>query len=115
VDGRIFKDIKFKGATLQIFMEVYNLFNFNNPITVYEGSGSPDEPLYELTAGSLSPDIYREGESSMYSKWADFNKDGFVTTSERLEAFQIFEDDMLSMKTNYQFPRTLMFGMSINF
>ena len=115
VDGRIFKDINFKRATLQIFMEVYNLFNFNNPITVYEGSGSPDEPLYELTEGSLSPDIYREGESSMYSKWADINKDGFVTTSERLEAFQIFEDDMLSMKTNYQFPRTIMFGMSINF
>ncbi len=114
-DGKFYKDFKFKGSTLQFFLEVYNLFNFLNPISVFGGSGNADRPLFELKKGNLSPDIYKEGESPMYSKWSDFNKDGYVTTEERLKAFKIFEEDMLSMKTNYQFPRTYMFGISINY
>ena len=115
VDGRIFKDFHLMGRKLSVFLEVYNIFNWQNAISVFEGSGDPDKPLYQLTRGALSPSVYKKGESPMYSEKADFNNDGSLTTDERLRAFKLFEQDMLSMLPNYQFPRTFMFGVELSF
>jgi hypothetical protein len=51
----------------------------------------------------------------LYSEWSDFNNDGILTTEERLQAYLIFQQDMLNFKRNYPNPRTFMMGLEIKF
>ena len=112
-DGKFYKDFQILGQKLTLFVEVYNLFNLQKPFSVFEGSGNPDRDMYNLTEGCLSTDTYKKGESPLYSEWSDFNKDGMLTTTERLQAYLIFQEDMLNFKRNYPTPRTYMIGLDI--
>jgi len=112
-DGKLYKDFKVLGHEWTLFVEVYNIFNLQKPYSVYEGSDDPDNPMYDLTLGSLSNDSYVKGQSGLYSEWSDFNEDGISDPEERLRAYQIFEEDMLSFKENYPTPRTFMVGLDI--
>lgn len=114
-DGKFYKDFRILGQELTLFVEVYNLFNLQKPFSVFEGSGNPDQDMYNLTAGCLSSDTYLKGESNLYSELADLNGDGALTTQERVVAYQRFRDDMLKFKRNYPNPRTFMIGLDIKF
>jgi|GEM_PF-2584739 len=114
-DGKFYKDFRFFGQEFSVFIEVYNLFNIQKPVSVFEGSGNPDRDMFNLTEGSLATDTYLKGESNLYSEWADLNADGALTTSERLVAYEHFRDDMLKFKRNYPTPRTYMIGVDIKF
>ena len=114
-NGKFYKDFQFLGQELTLSLEVYNLFNLQKPFSVFEGSGNADRDEYNLTEGCLSTDTYKRGESQLYSEWSDFNKDGMLTTAERLQAYLIFQEDMLNFKRNYPNPRTYMIGLEIKF
>ena len=112
-DGRFYKKFKLFGTEFTIFTEISNLFNFKKPFRVYEGSGNADADMFSLSEGSLSPDTYIQGESNLYSPWADANGDGALTVEERLEAYEKFQQDMLSFLRNYPLPRTFLVGFEI--
>jgi len=112
-NGKLYKDFNIGKCDFTMFFEIYNLFNLQRPTSLFEGSGDPDTPMYELTLGSLSSDSYIQGESMLYSEWSDLNKDGILTSEERLHAYLLFQDDMLSFKQNYPNPRSFMIGIEI--
>jgi hypothetical protein len=114
-NGKFYKGFQILGLELTLFVEVYNLFNLQEPFSVFEGSGNPDRDMYNLTEGSLSTDTYIKGVSKFYSERADLNGDGLLTTEERLIAYERFRDDMLKFKSNYPTPRTFMIGLDIKF
>jgi len=114
-NGKFYKDFQILGRELTLFAEVYNLFNLQEPFSVFEGSGDPDRDMYNLTGGCLSTDTYKEGVSKLYSERSDLNGDGVLTTEERLVAYELFRDDMLKFKRNYPTPRTFMIGLDIKF
>ncbi|MFA4907319.1 MAG: TonB-dependent receptor [archaeon] len=115
VNSKFYKDIKFLKQEITLHLEVYNLLNLQRPSSVYEGSGDPDKPMYNLTLGSLSGESYIKGKSSKYSEWSDFNKDGVLTSTERLQAYLLYQEDMLNLKSNYPNPRTFTIGVEIKF
>lgn len=114
-NGKFYKDFQIFGKDITMFVEVYNLFNIQKPISAFEGSGDPDHPKFELSIGNISSDVYIKGESNLYSEWSDFNNDGVLVPEERLQAYQILQEDMLSFKYNYPNPRTFMVGVNIKF
>jgi len=115
INGKFYKDIKVLKQDVTLLLEVYNLLNLQMPNSVFEGSGDPDDPLYNLTIGNLSGDSYVKGQSKLYSEWSDFNSDGILTPAERLAAYLNYQDDMLDLKSHYPNPRTFTVGVEIKF
>ena len=113
--GRFYKKFKVFNFEFSVFTEISNLFNIQKPTRVYEGSGNPDEDMFNMTAGNLSSDTYVQGESDLYSEMADANGDGILTVDERLTAYGRFKQDMLKFKRNYLNPRTFLVGFEIKF
>lgn len=113
--GRFYKDFKVLEREMSLFVEVNNLFNWQKPVSVFKGSGDPDKPMFELSEGNISSDIYVKGESALYSEWADFDNDGALEPSERYQAYLNLQEDLLNFKYNYPHPRTFKIGLEIKF
>jgi len=67
VDLNMYKNFVFGGFDVQIFMNVYNLLDADNPTSIFSDTGEVDYSLYELTYGELAgptffviPDFYSE-------------------------------------------------------
>ncbi|MFN4767902.1 MAG: TonB-dependent receptor [Ignavibacteria bacterium] len=121
-------------TSLQIFADVFNLFNRTDVVAVFARTQDPDNDgdVLDRMLGDFSPVIwYRDANLSnpssfqptqydiygerLYREQADFNKDGIVTQEEKYESYKDWREDRIAFRGNYQTPRSAFFGMMINF
>lgn len=143
VDMRLEKGFSLKGllgdlvsdnARINFFIDVINLLNRTEPVTVYARTGNPDYDGTSLNRqiGDFSAvNYYRNGDPNisitfradqydragkrLYNPMADLNNDGITTQEERYQMYQRFVQDAIARQVNYDFPRTVYFGFYLNF
>jgi outer membrane receptor protein involved in Fe transport len=86
VDANFSKDIRLMGLTFKVFSQIYNLFNTEQIIQVYNTTGEPGDDGGETGIsvqdfGSISL------TSAYYTPQADYNHDGLTNPSERYEEY----------------------------
>ncbi len=121
-------------TSLQIFADVFNLFNRTEVVAVFSRTQDPDNDgdVLDRMLGDFSPvvwysqaslanpstfqptqyDLYGE---RLYNTNSDFNKDGLVTQEEKYQAYKNYVEDRKAFRGNYQTPRSAFFGVMINF
>lgn len=121
-------------TAIEVFVNVYNILNRRVPTSLNGITGDPDDngrsyylkvtDLYQTTlydkanpaqANTFSVVQYDGYGDRLYTPQADFNKDGLVTSDEQFQAYRNYLLDMGQMRGNYQAPRTVNFGIKINF
>lgn len=58
IDMRAYKDFPIGNATITIFAKVFNLFDLDNPVNVYDNSGDPSFTFDKLDAQKTNPKTY---------------------------------------------------------
>lgn len=114
-----------KNIFLDLQLEVINLFNQTNPISVYPVTGQGDN---DGTTGQLGAalDYYNDptnlrGNSIdalgnlYYNPRIDLNHDGRVSVAEQQIAYTRYRTDNFNRRTNYQVPRRVYFNATIRF
>jgi hypothetical protein len=121
-------------TSLQIFADVFNLFNRTEVVAVFARTQDPDNDgdVLDRMLGDFTPVVwYREASLSnpstfqptqydlygerLYNENSDFNKDGLVTQEEKYQAYKNYREDRIAFRGNYQTPRSAFFGVMINF
>jgi len=121
-------------TSLQIFADVFNLFNRTEVVGVFARTQDPDNDgdVLDRVLGDFSPVVwYREASLAnpstfqptqydlygerLYNENSDFNKDGLVTQEEKYQAYKNYREDRIAFRGNYQTPRSAFFGVMINF
>jgi len=121
-------------TSLQIFADVFNLFNRTEVVAVFSRTQDPDNDgdVLDRMLGDFSPVVwYREASLAnpttfqptqydlygerLYNENSDFNKDGLVTQEEKYQAYKNYVEDRKAFRGNYQTPRSAFFGVMINF
>jgi hypothetical protein len=125
----------FGGKTaLDLTLDVYNLFNFTDPISFYTTTRNPDydgnslnrqisdlgsvtyyrdaDPVNKNTIASNQYDRYGQ---RLYQPRVDFNRDGRVTPEETFRGYQEYVQVQVDRRPNYQTPRTVFFAVSFRF
>lgn len=121
-------------TSLDIFVDVYNLLNYVEAIAFYPRTGSPDNDGFALNRvpGDFpSTTYYKEADPKnkvttasnqydrigkrMYNEAVDFNQDGSVTAEESYKGYQIYVQDVINRRGNYQAPRRVYFGITFRF
>ncbi len=119
---------------LEFFFNVYNLLNLNDAIAFYPRTNDPIDngsafdyrigyfssvPLYRdpnyLIAETLSPDQYNRYGDRLYGPDADIDNNGIVTQDEKLKSYERQLETSMSGRGNFQTPRTVVFGIMVNF
>lgn len=121
-------------AALDIYLDATNIFNFTDAVVFYTRTGSPDydgaalnrvpgdfpSTTYFKTAeptnkATTSPSQYDRVGKRLYNDRVDFNKDGKVTPEEGYRGYQEYVQTVVARQGNYQFPRTVFFGVTFRF
>ncbi len=121
-------------TSLDIFLDVFNLLNYVEAIAFYPRTGSPDNDGFALNRvpGDFpSTTYYKEADPKnkvttqsnqydrvgkrMYNSAVDFNGDGTVTAEESYQGYQIYVQDVIDRRGNYQAPRQVYFGIMFRF
>jgi hypothetical protein len=114
------------GSTaLDLQLEIVNLFNRNEPITVYTATGQGDDDgqtgNYTGSVAFKNDPTNADGQQLDYvgnlkynARW-DLNKDGQVDLSEQQSAFTQLRKDIFARRTNYQIPRLAYFNVTFRF
>ena len=115
-DLTIDKTFKLKGKEINVFVQVFNLFNRIDVLNVYPATGRPDDDGYRLDPAS----VIAPGEDSSsplwnYEKVKDLNGDGVISAQEQYiaynAAYRLYANDPM----NYGSPRQLKVGLSVSF
>ncbi|HZV12935.1 MAG TPA: TonB-dependent receptor, partial [Candidatus Kapabacteria bacterium] len=132
-DGRIERFIPLKdlfgdwagNLTFSLFMQVNNVFNTTNPEYVYATSGSPNYDNETKKLGDFDPTVWYKGGTGqgqvdtygrpLYSTAADLNGDGVVDQQEKYQAYLKYINDSFARRSNYQLPREVWFGATLQF
>lgn len=124
-----------KQTRIEFFVDVINLANFVNAVSVFARTNDPlqDSETLNLTAGSLNGDVwYKEAnefisESSaasqfdanykdrLYNATIDTNNDGKNTIDEKYQGYLQYVSDFQNRRTNFQAPRQVYLGFMIRF
>jgi hypothetical protein len=129
-----FEDIfgeSMKSFFLDLQIEVTNIFNTTDPITVYPqtGLGNNDgssgtwlgtQEYYNNPTASI---LQQYGVTSqydglgklLYNPIADLNHDGKVSLSEQQTMYTRLRNDQFATRTNYQAPRRVYFNVTLRF
>lgn len=124
----------FKNVKLELYLDVFNLFNNTKPVAVYERTGSPDYDGVDLNRQigdfsatnwyrdadpnrpeTLSPAQYDSYGRRLYTADADFNRDGVVTQEEKYRGYLRWVQDTLNRRVNYRLPRSVNLGFLLRF
>ncbi len=125
----------FGNARLAFFANIYNIFNLRGPVGFYTTTGDPDDngvslnhvrigdflytPYYEKAnysnASSFSVDQYDIYGNRLYSKDADFDKNGIVTQEEKYQSYLNYVEMGISARGNYQTPIRVAVGILLTF
>lgn len=128
------QDLLGGNTSLDIFVDVFNLLNYVEAIAYYPRTGSPDNDGFALNRvpGDFpSTTYYKEADPKnkvttqanqydrigkrLYNEAVDFNSDGTVTAEESYKGYQIYVQDVIDRRGNYQTPRRVYFGITFRF
>jgi hypothetical protein len=141
LDMRLSKNFRLKdwfkdmgNSSIEIFVDVNNILNnravtgvnsitgdpIDDGITFYRQKGQFSATTYYKTANygitqSFSNDQYDNFGQRLYSVYADYNNDGFVTQDEKFQSYVNYVSTAISGQGNYGAPRTIYFGMMFRF
>ncbi len=141
IDTRIQRDIPLKdlfgeslgNTRLTLFVDVFNITNRTVATGYYARTGSPDNDgnVLDRKVGDFSSvEFYRDADSDpraaradqydsfgnrLYNVESDVNLDGVITQEEKFQSYQQFVSDFQSLRGNYQYPRTVSFGLILYF
>ena len=112
-------------SALDLQLEVLNLFNRTEPITVYPttGQGDNDGQPGTYTANVVFKNdptnadgnqLDGVGHLKYNSRW-DLNKDNQVDLNEQQQAYSQLRKDGFARRTNYQIPRRVFLNVSFRF
>lgn len=79
VDLRAYKDLEIGGQKFSIFMKVFNVFDFENPTSVYGDSGDPYFTFAKYDAEKIDPVLYNNTLDDLYTN------PGFFSEPRRVE------------------------------
>ena len=119
---------------IDLYVDIYNLFNITRPIAVSTTTGDPvdngrslevrigdfnattwyKEASYE-NSSSFASDQYDRYGNRLYNENSDFDKNGLVTQAEKYQAYINYVETAWSFLGNYQYPRTVYFGVVVRF
>jgi outer membrane receptor protein involved in Fe transport len=121
-------------TSIELFVEIYNLFNRTEPLAVYSATGDPinngtslDKRIGDFSAttwyktadysnpASFTADQYDKFGNRLYNTNADFDKNGVVTQAEKFQSYMNYVKTALSFLGNYSAPRTVYAGIMIRF
>jgi len=74
IDMRAYKDIKFDGYKLSIFVKVYNLLDLDNPRGIYGDTGDPLFTFGKLEAQKINPTMYYNSLDELYTNPTFFSE-----------------------------------------
>ena len=115
----------FSRSSLDLQIELINLFNTTNAIFVYPTSGQADnDGLNTPYVGNIDfvndpsnaagGQIDALGKLKYNARW-DLNHDGRVSIQEQGEAFKQQRADGFARRTNFQIPRRFYFNVTLHF
>jgi hypothetical protein len=114
------------GSTaIDLQLEIVNLFNRNEPISVYSATGQGDDDgqtnNYTGSVVFKNDPTNADGQQLDYvgnlkynARW-DLNKDGQVDLSEQQSAYTQLRKDTFARRANYQIPRLAYFNVTFRF
>lgn len=137
--GDVFGE-SFKGNNVELYMDIFNVFNNRQAVAWNTASKDPDNnpALLAIQVGQIA-DIpyYKEGNYAdpasfninQYDQYgyriyqadetgyapSDVDKNGIITQQEMFDATLNYYEDQLKFKGNYKIPITVFFGVKINF
>jgi outer membrane receptor protein involved in Fe transport len=132
-DGRIERFIPLKdifgdwagNMQMSLFIQINNFLNTTNPEFVYATSGAANYDNKTLKLGDFDPTIWYKGGTGpgqtdtygrpLYSTAADVNGDGVVDQQEKYNAYLKYVNDAFARRANYQLPREVFFGVTLQF
>jgi hypothetical protein len=119
---------------LNFFVDVYNLLNRTVVTGLNARTADPDDDgvnFYKKVSEMATNTFYKEANwvlagtyaasqydvygNRFYNANADYDKDGGVNMDEQFISFKRYLTDARSFRTNYQTPRTIYFGISLDF
>jgi outer membrane receptor protein involved in Fe transport len=115
-DLTVDKSFKIKGREIDVFVQVFNLFNHINILNVYPATGLPDDDGYRLDPNAvLAPGEDSSSPLWSYEKVKDLNGDGVISAEEQYiaysNAYKLYAKDPM----NYGPPRQIKVGISLSF
>lgn len=115
----------FGNTSLDVQLEVVNLFNTVNALSVYATSGQGDDDginqLYTGTTDFVNDPTNAMGNQLdqlgklLYNPHWDLNHDGRVSVDEQSQAYQARRATTFARRTNYQIPRRVYFNLTLHF
>ncbi len=115
----------FNRSSLDLQLEVVNLFNTTNALSVYPTSGQADNDGLNVKyvgnidfvndpSNAAGGQIDALGKLKYNARW-DLNHDGRVSIQEQGEAYKQQRADGFARRTNYQVPRRMYFNVTLHF
>jgi outer membrane receptor protein involved in Fe transport len=115
-DLTVDKSFKIYGREINVFVQVFNLFDRINILNVYPATGRPDEDGYRLNPGAIGAP--GEDVKNQYWNWIqvkDMNGDGEISADEQYAAYTKAYDIYVKDPMNYGPPRQINVGFYIAF
>jgi outer membrane cobalamin receptor len=115
-DMTVDKSFFLMGREINVFVQVFNVFDQINILDVYPATGRPDDDGFRLDPASITA----PGENTDHEYWEwikvkDTNGDGVISAQEQAvayaNAYALYAKDPM----NYSAPRQISFGFSIAF
>lgn len=125
----------FGGDTeLDLFLDVFNVFNFTGAIALFPRTNNPDfdglalnrqegdfSGISQFREGNptrketFAPNQYDRSGNRLYNARIDTNNDGIVTQAETFAGYQQYVNDVVAQRGNYLRPRQVYFGVRVRF
>ena len=116
IDGRISKAVRLGPLALTINCDITNLLNTQNIVWVYGATGKPDDDGYASTYSPLNYPATGTGiTGGTYNPVRDLDHDGIITPFEEYVANKTAYRDFVNNPNNYGTPRSIQFGISLEF
>ena len=74
VDLRVYKDFEISTTVLTVFLRVFNLFDFDNPVNIYTDTGDPYFTFAKLEAERINPTLYNNTLNELYTNPTFFSE-----------------------------------------
>lgn len=115
-DMTVDKSFFFMGREINVFVQVYNVFDQINILDVYPATGRADDDGFRLDPASITAP--GEDEDHQYWQWIqvkDTDGDGEISAQEQAVAYANAYAFYAKDPMNYSAPRQISFGFSIAF
>ncbi|HEY6626433.1 MAG TPA: TonB-dependent receptor [Ignavibacteriaceae bacterium] len=74
VDLRVYKDFEISTTVMTVFLRVFNLFDFDNPVNIYTDTGDPYFTFAKLEAQNINPTLYNNTLDELYTNPTFFSE-----------------------------------------